>query len=81
MINKKLDAEVEPFKPVSKDHTRANRVGVNIEQLENMDTKMNFRNNQRKSLDMSTIKKKKLNPMHARKQSYAPDPKMKLEVA
>mgnify|MGYP000559274944 CR=1 FL=1 len=55
MINKKLDSEIEPFKPVSKDHLRVNRVGVNLEQLEG---KRGFKN-ERKSLDMSTIKKKK----------------------
>ena len=35
-ISKKLDQEVEPFKPVSKDHTRTNRVGVNLEMLESI---------------------------------------------
>ena len=37
MISNKLDDDVEPFKPVSKDHTRANRVGLNLEQLEFME--------------------------------------------
>ena len=78
-INQKLDSEIEPFKPVSKDHLRVNRVGVNLEQLDA--AKRGFRN-ERKSLDMSTIKKKKFNQnnMHQRKQSYAPDNKSKFDT-
>jgi len=56
---KKLDQEVEPFKPVSKDHTRANRVGVPLETLETHKSST-FRL-ERKSVDMtlSATKRKK----------------------
>ena len=30
-IAKKLEAEIEPFKPVSKDHFRTNKNGINLE--------------------------------------------------
>jgi hypothetical protein len=30
-LTRKLDAEVEPFKPVSKDHFRTNKNGINID--------------------------------------------------
>ena len=30
MISKRLDEEVEPFAPVSKDHQRSNKNGVNL---------------------------------------------------
>lgn len=61
MISKKLDNDIEPYKPVSKDHTRTNRVGVNMEQLETMDKleKHSFRH-ERRSVDINHLKKKKL---------------------
>lgn len=74
MISKKLDDEIEPYKPVSKDHTRANRVGVNLEQLESMEKldKPSFRH-ERRSVDINHLKKKKLqNSLHQRKLSQFP---------
>jgi hypothetical protein len=38
MIANRLEDEVEPFKPVSKDHTRANRIGINLEHLKSLET-------------------------------------------
>ena len=46
-----------------------NRVGVNVEQLE---AKNNRLKAERRSLDMSQVKKKKFNQIGQRKQSYAP---------
>ena len=57
-ISNTLDKDPEPFKPVSKDHTRVNRVGVNLEHLEAKNHRLK---NERRSLDMSTVKKKKFN--------------------
>ena len=49
-ISRKLDAEVEPFKPVSKDHQRTNKNGVNLEQRGNPFKK------DRKSMDIAASK-------------------------
>ena len=36
MLSKKLDEEVKPFEPVSKNHARVNKNGVNLEQLQSI---------------------------------------------
>ena len=66
-IIKHFNQEYEPFKPVSKDHLRANRVGVNVEYLEKLKEKQKGSKKQfqdpyrkeRKSLDLSSLKKRK----------------------
>ena len=37
-ISDRLDDDPEPYKPVSKDHTRANRIGINLEHLKSLET-------------------------------------------
>ena len=37
-ISERLDDDPEPYKPVSKDHTRANRIGINLEHLKSLET-------------------------------------------
>jgi hypothetical protein len=45
-IAKKLEEEVEPFKPVSKDHFRTNKNGINLD-------KINPFKKDRKSVDLA----------------------------
>lgn len=78
---KHLNSEYEPFKPVSKDHLRSNRVGVNVEYLEKLKEKQKGTKKQyqdpyrkeRKSLDLSSLKKRKAshNVFGVKKQSMA----------
>tara|TARA_B110000285_G_C14937911_1_gene520519 strand:- start:332 stop:559 length:228 start_codon:yes stop_codon:yes gene_type:complete len=65
-ISERLDEDPEPFKPVSKDHTRANHIGINLEQLKNLQTiKENVGSEsrnpfryERRSMDVSKANKK-----------------------
>ena len=69
VIKNKLDEEIIACKPISKDHLRTNKNGVNLEQLENIERNP-FRH-ERKSVDVTHLKKKKLagSGFHSRKQS------------
>ena len=73
MISKRLDHEIEPFKPISKDHLRTNRVGMNLEKLEALEKQPKHFKKERQSLDMSQMKTKKKftegKSFHSRKMS------------
>jgi hypothetical protein len=80
MISKRLDAEVEPFGPVSKDHQRTNRNGINLDVGKSNQT---F-GSKRKSLDISAakekLKNKNFNPgsLSVRKLSHVPGSEVKI---